>query len=130
MSLLSKLFGSISEPREEKELPWIPLNSEAQLNLIVEKSRQKPQLIFKHSTSCGISRMVLRQFTDVYDFSVKDFDLYYLDLWAYRSLSDEVANRFQVMHQSPQLLIIRDGAVILHDSHGSINSIDLSIYLR
>lgn len=126
MSILSKLFGSTFEMREEKVLPWIPLNSGAQLNLIEEKSNTKPQIIFKHSTSCGISRMVLRQFTEAYNFTVKDADLYFLDLWTYRALSDEVANRFQVWHESPQLIIIKNGMVEAHASHGEINQIDLS----
>ena len=126
MSLLGKLFGSTFEAKEQKVLPWIPLNSEAQLNLIAEKSNTKPQIIFKHSTSCGISRMVLRQFTDAYNYTVTDFDLYYLDLWTYRALSDEVANRFQVWHESPQLIVIKNGLVVVHASHGEINQIDLS----
>jgi len=64
MGLISKLFGS-SEPKEEKVLPWIPLNDLQQLNHIVEKSKTKTQVIFKHSTRCGISRMVMNQFQAV-----------------------------------------------------------------
>ena len=114
---------------EEKVLPWIPLTSEAQLNLIVEKSKSKPQIIFKHSTSCGISRMVIKQFIEAYAFGEKDFDLYYLDLWSYRNLSNEVAYKFQIMHESPQLLILKNEIVVAHASHGAINILELGEFI-
>ena len=68
--------------------------------------------------------MVLNRFTSVFpqDFSG---DLYFLDLHRYRAVSDAVANTFRVIHQSPQLLIIKDGAVVAHASHGEISTIDL-----
>ncbi len=69
--------------------------------------------------------MVLNQFTGSYNLTEKDLDLYYLDLLSYKSVSDEVGYKFQVMHQSPQLLVIKNGVVVANDSHGSINRIDL-----
>lgn len=129
MSLLNKLFGGSSEPKEEKVLPWIPLNDIQQLKHIIEKSKVKPQAIFKHSTRCGISRMVINQFVDMYDISENDLDLYYLDLLNYRDLSSEVGVQFLVMHESPQLLIVKNGSVVTHASHGAINSIDLKKYI-
>ncbi len=125
MSFINKLFGGSAEPKEEKVLPWIPLTSIDELDSIVDKSKVKTQVIFKHSTRCGISRMVLNQFTGSYNLTEKDLDLYYLDLLSYKSVSDEVGYKFQVMHQSPQLLVIKNGVVVANDSHGSINRIDL-----
>ncbi|MCA0152804.1 bacillithiol system redox-active protein YtxJ [Winogradskyella vincentii] len=121
--MFKKLFGS-SEPKEEKVLPWIPLTSLDQLQEIAEKSKGKTQLIFKHSTRCGISRMVMNQFIASYDLET-EADLYYLDLLSYRDVSNEVGYKFQVMHQSPQLLIIKNGIVTTHASHGAINDMDL-----
>lgn len=123
MGFLKNMFGS-SEPREEKVLPWIPLTNLDQLQEIAEKSKGKTQLIFKHSTRCGISRMVMNQFIASYDLET-EADLYYLDLLSYRNVSNEVGYKFQVMHQSPQLLIIKNGIVTKHDSHGAINAMDL-----
>ena len=79
MGLFKNLFKG-TEPKEEKVLPWIPLNTVAQLNYIQEKSKTKTQVIFKHSTRCGISRMVINQFVDNYELTEKDLDLYFLDL--------------------------------------------------
>ena len=126
MGFINKLFGGSKEVKEEKVLPWIPLNDVQQLKHIGEKSKTKTQVIFKHSTRCGISRMVINQFVANYNLNEKDLDLYYLDLLSFRDVSDEVGYKFQVVHQSPQLLVIKNGVVVAHGSHGSINSIDLS----
>jgi len=123
--MFKKLFGS-KEPKEEKILPWIPLNSLAQLSIIEEQSKTRTQVIFKHSTRCGISRMVMNQFVSAYDLDVKNIDLYYLDLLSYRDVSNEVGYKFQVIHQSPQILIIKNRLAVAHASHGAINDIALS----
>ena len=129
MGFIDKLFGGSKEVKEEKVLPWIPLNDIQQLNHIEEKSKTKTQVIFKHSTRCGISRMVINQFVDGHNLTEKDLDLYYLDLISFRDVSNEVGYKFQVVHQSPQLLVIKNGAVVAHDSHGAINGIDLSQFV-
>ena len=123
--MFKKLFGTSKPNKEEKKLPWIALNSMAQLHTIVENSKTKTQLIFKHSTRCGISRMVMNQFIAAYDLDAKA-DVYYLDLLNYRDVSNEVGYKFQVLHQSPQLLVIKNGVVVAHASHGAINDLDLS----
>lgn len=125
--MFKKLFGS-SEPKEEKVLPWLPLTQVDQLNAISEKSKTKTQFIFKHSTRCGISRMVMNQFVSAYALDT-NADLYYLDLLNYRDVSNEVGYKFQVMHQSPQLLIIKNGVAVAHASHGAVNDMDLNRFL-
>ena len=121
--MFKKLFGS-SEPKEEKVLPWQPLSDVSQLSTIEERSKTKTQLIFKHSTRCGISSMVMKQFVSAYNLD-SNADLYYLDLLNYRDVSNEVGYKFQVMHQSPQLLVIKNGVVVAHASHGGINEMNL-----
>lgn len=129
MGFFSKVFGGSGEAKEEKVLPWIALNDLKQLSEIESKSKTKTQVIFKHSTRCGISRMVMNQFIDAYSLTEKDLDLYYLDLLSYRDISNEVAAKFQVMHESPQLLVIKNGVVVAQDSHGAINSINLQQFI-
>ncbi|WP_191859979.1 bacillithiol system redox-active protein YtxJ [Hanstruepera ponticola] len=129
MGILNKLFGGSAESKEEKQLPWIPLNDIQQLQHITEKSKTKTQVIFKHSTRCGISRMVMNQFVESYDLNEKDLDLYYLDLLSYRDVSNEVGYTFQVMHESPQLLVIKNGVTVAHSSHGAINTVDLQKFV-
>jgi bacillithiol system protein YtxJ len=131
MGLFGNVFGNKnSEKKKEKEpLPWIPLNALDQLERIELNSKSKTQVIFKHSTTCGISRMVMNMFKSNYDFSIDQIDLYYLDLHAHRSVSDETGYKFQVIHQSPQLLVIRNGVTVAHASHGAISEIDLSRFV-
>ncbi len=124
MGIFGKLFEK-GEQKEKKVLPWINLNSIEQLDNILERSKTRPQFIFKHSTTCGISRMVIGMFTEGYSFDENTADLYYLDLHAYRPVSDEVSAVFQVLHQSPQLLVIKNGTTVFHTSHGAITEVDL-----
>ncbi len=128
MEFFKNLFKA-TEAKEKKILPWISLIELKQLNHIQEKSKTKVQVIFKHSTRCGVSSMVMNQFVDAYELTENDLDLYYLDLISYRSVSNEVGYTFQVMHESPQLLVIKNGVVVAHGSHGAINSIELSKFL-
>ncbi len=127
MGFLNNIFGS-SEPKEEKILPWLPLTNVSQLDEIEQRSKTKTQVVFKHSTRCGVSSMVMNQFVSMYDVDT-NLDLYYLDLLAHRDVSNEIGYKFQVMHQSPQLLIIKNGTTVAHASHGGINDIDLSRFI-
>ena len=86
-------------------------------------------MIFKHSTRCGISRMVLKQFESNYDIDPSQMKLYFLDLLSNRDVSDEVGYKFQVMHQSPQLIVIKNGVAVAHASHHSINASELKKFI-
>ncbi|KAA5822286.1 bacillithiol system redox-active protein YtxJ [Algibacter amylolyticus] len=129
MTMFGKLFGGSKTPKEEKLLPWIALSELSQLDAISEKSKTKTQVVFKHSTRCGISRMVMKQFVEAYGLTETDLDLYYLDLLSYRDVSNEVGYKFQVMHESPQILVIKNGVAVAHASHGAINELDLSTFV-
>lgn len=128
MGLFDFFTNRTSEVEQAPNVPWEPLNEMRQLDEILEVSKSVPVVIFKHSTRCGISRMVLRQFEKSYDMPEEAFKVYYLDLLAHRDISDEIAIRFQVIHQSPQLLIIKNGQTVYHASHHSIHSGDLERY--
>ena len=80
MGIFNKLFRSNSELKEKKVLPWITLNTINQLDVIESASKIKTQVIFKHSTRCGVSSMVLNQFVDAYELTEENLDLYFLDL--------------------------------------------------
>ncbi|MBN4084742.1 bacillithiol system redox-active protein YtxJ [Flavobacteriaceae bacterium AH-315-B10] len=130
MGIFNSLFGcSKGVKKEQKVLPWITLNTIEQLDVIESSSNTKTQVVFKHSIRCGVSRMVLNQFEDAYNFTEDDLDLYFLDLISYREVSNEVGYKFQVLHQSPQLLVIKNGVVVAHGSHNGVNAIDLSSFI-
>lgn len=122
MGLFNKIFGGSTEQKEEKVLHWIFLTSESQLEEIARKSFENPQVIFKHSTRCSISSVSMNKFVKNYNVPKENADLYYLDLLNYRSVSDEVGYKFQVMHQSPQVLVIKNGKAVYDASHYAIET--------
>ena len=102
---------------------WIPLNEEEQLEKIIERSQNAPQVIFKHSTRCSISSMAKNRL-DKND-QPEGIDFYYLDLLKHRNISNKIAADFDVQHQSPQILIIRDGKCTYTESHSGIMMEDI-----
>jgi len=98
---------------------WTSLESADQINSI--KQRQGYSIIFKHSTRCSISMMVKKRFELDWDILPRDLQLYFLDLIKHRELSNQIASDFLVYHESPQLLLIKDGECILDLSHGQIS---------
>jgi bacillithiol system protein YtxJ len=120
MGIFNSIFGQ-SEEKSNSKINWIPLTDVNQLDEIKEISKYKPTIIFKHSTRCSVSRMVLKQFENEFYLHEK-FDLYYLDLLEHRPISQEIATRFGVVHQSPQLLLIQNETAIYHANHEAIDA--------
>jgi bacillithiol system protein YtxJ len=126
MSIFNSLFSSSSKGSNtiQSKINWIALTSFDQLNEISSLSNENPVLIFKHSTRCSVSRMALKQFeTEMLQGKMSTPDsvlAYFLDLIEYRDISNEIANRFQVVHQSPQLLLIKKGQSVYDASHSDI----------
>ena len=113
--MLSGLFAK----KEKKEINWIPLTAVSALDEIDQKSKERPALIFKHSTRCSISSMVINNFERSFEEDAA-FDIYYLDLIAFRDVSNEIEARYGVMHQSPQIVLISNGKSVLDASHTGI----------
>ncbi len=120
-------FKNLFQKKEDtfSNINWIPLVEIGQLKEISTNSSKKTQAIFKHSTRCGVSGMVIKQFEKSYALKEGEMDLYFLDLLKFRAISNAIASKFQVMHQSPQLIVIKDKKVIAHDSHNGILSLNL-----
>ena len=116
--------------RDEKNVwPGLKLDDMAKFDMLMTNSFSTPQLIFKHSTRCSISRFVLNTFIANYGYSPQDFGAWYLDLLAYRSISNVIAQRLDVLHESPQLIIIKNGKTLESASHENINNLYLTKYL-
>jgi len=110
-----------SKKTKEVNINWERLTETSQLDEIVEESKTQPVLIYKHSTRCGISSMAMDRLERSWDESGEAIKPYYLDLISYRNISDQVAEKFRVYHQSPQVILIKDGQVVYDDSHMSIS---------
>ena len=97
---------------------WIPLTTIDQLDQIAAASFTKPQAIFKHSTTCSISKMALSRFER--EEAPDAIDFYYLDLLNFRNISNAIAEKFQVNHESPQVILIKNEACVYDESHYGI----------
>lgn len=101
---------------------WRKLTELAQIEEIKDLSKIKPVLIFKHSTRCSISSMSLDRL--LRNWKTEDGEKvvpYFLDLIAFRTLSDQIEEEFGVAHESPQVIIIRDGKAVYDNSHYGIS---------
>jgi len=104
-------------------MEWIALIDEKQIDECIDSSHEKTVVIFKHSTSCGISRMVLKSFEREAESNDNEHIRYFfLDLIMFRSVSNYIAEKLEVRHESPQLIVIKNGAVKHHSSHSSISA--------
>ncbi|MFT6872154.1 MAG: bacillithiol system protein YtxJ [Roseivirga sp.] len=113
------MFWKKSQPVEG--VNWNQLSSENQLQVLIEESKDQPVLIYKHSTRCGISSMVLERLERSWTSADNPIKPYILDLISFRDLSNAVAQTFQVYHESPQVILIKDGKAIYNASHMQVS---------
>ncbi len=124
MSIFDSLFKKTSSSIKDDQFEFDSLLNTDQLLVAVNSSEELPFLIFKHSTRCSISSIVLNKFRTKY----KDTDavkIFQLDLIKYRALSNEIAEIFEVEHQSPQVIVVKNKKVIHQASHYEINEMNL-----
>ena len=120
MSFFNKIFGS-DEPQNSSSSFWKIIESDEDLKNAVAKSFEKKIVIFKHSTRCHISKMVLKNFESEVNYTDKNVDYYFLDLIAHRPISNKIAEDFGITHQSPQLIVVDNGKAVKDASHQSIS---------
>ena len=118
---LAASAASTAKPAKAGAPQWKALERSAQLQEILQRSHERPCLIFKHSTRCSISAMALNRLESGWSVPSEALECWFLDLITYRELSQAVAQTFNVQHESPQVLLVRNGAVFYHSSHSAIN---------
>ena len=130
MGIWDSVFGNAKEKSDNHRQPvkWIELTGSQELNALVDASYSKPQLIFKHSMTCGVSGMTKRRFESEAGNNAERLAFHLLVIQKNRELSKQVAVQFQVRHESPQVLIVKNGTVIAHASHWLIDSMALDQY--
>ncbi|MHA3788881.1 bacillithiol system redox-active protein YtxJ [Flavobacterium hauense] len=103
---------------------WTNLISPEQLKEVIKESFSYQVVIFKHSTRCDQSNAMLKNFERRYDSKDNIPKPYFLDLIAHRELSDEIALRFDVKHESPQVILVNNGVATQYANHIDIASIN------
>ncbi len=121
MSILKNLFGGNATQNGGGSF-WNYIEKDEDITAAQEKSYEKKVVIFKHSTRCFISKTVLKNFENEVENTSKDAEYYFLDLIDHRDLSNKIAEKFGIQHQSPQLLVLKDGKVIKDASHETIST--------
>ncbi len=111
---------------------YIDLKEKSQLEELVNKSKELPNgvLIFKHSTRCAISKMALSRFSRGWDVNQETLPVYYLDLIRFLEVSNKVSEQFGVQHESPQVLLIKDGKCVYTTSHNAISALDVQEQIK
>lgn len=105
---------------------WNKLETEEGLDQLIELSNEQPIMVFKHSTRCSISSMALSRLERSWsDGNSEKVTPYYLDLIANRSVSNKLSELSHVMHESPQVIVLKGGKAVYNASHMSINTDDI-----
>jgi bacillithiol system protein YtxJ len=94
---------------------FLPIKTKETLESLFKASAEKPVVIFKHSSTCGISSHVMEMVDEV------GRDVHFVVVQDDRDISNEIADRTGRVHQSPQVFVIRDGKPIYHATHYGID---------
>jgi len=120
MNIIKSLFKpsktNIEIGNQNVGFPWITISDIEQIKSCVDESNKKTVVIFKHSTRCGTSRAVLKAFEKQTE-PVDEVRYYYLDLIKYRDISNAIAHDLEIIHQSPQLIVLEKRKVRSYASH-------------
>lgn len=122
---LKNIFGkdkTDSKDIQVNNMNWKAIESENDFDAIVTESNDKIVMVFKHSTRCPVSSMAKKMLENGWDHKDADVSSYYLDLIRFRNVSNYIATKSQVMHQSPQMIVFKNEEVIHHSSHHQINA--------
>jgi bacillithiol system protein YtxJ len=127
MGLFDRIFSgdSPASPAASAAKPssphWHVLEQAFQVQDILNRSHERPCLIFKHSTRCSVSAMALNRVETGWTLPQDSLECWFLDLIAHRELSQAIAQTLGVQHESPQVLLVQNGTVFYHSSHSAIN---------
>lgn len=109
-------------------MEWKIIESDNNLTEIKTASSNRPQVIFKHSTRCSISKMALSRLER--NEPVEGIDFHILDLLQHRLLSNKIAEDFKIAHESPQVLLIDNGKCIYDASHSAISMEEIAEHIN
>ncbi|WAC13806.1 bacillithiol system redox-active protein YtxJ [Dyadobacter pollutisoli] len=108
---------------------WITISSEEEVQNIYNSGEYS--IIYKHSPRCMTSLMAYRQLkSDVNSVPNVQVPVYIVDVIANRKESQSIASTFQVEHESPQLLIVKNGECLYDSSHEDISLHQTLEYIR
>ncbi|MEQ9310745.1 MAG: bacillithiol system redox-active protein YtxJ [Balneolaceae bacterium] len=122
MGFLDKILGSTKEKKEEL---WFRISTTQEADGVIKASKEKIQVILKHSGTCGVSFFAKKGLDSIPPEGLSNADMYIVDVIRDRNLAYYLADRFSIRHESPQILVIKNEKVIWHGSHGLVTADNL-----
>lgn len=120
MGFLNKLFGKGTE-----ETDWVQLESEDAVEKVFTASGGRVQLILKHSQSCAVSFFAKQNLDSVPLDEWPEMDRSMVEVVRFRPVSQYIAQKTSVRHESPQVLVIANGEVVFNTSHSEVNKVNI-----
>lgn len=105
---------------QDIHVPFLPLDSQESLDALLKQSEQEPVILFKHSLTCGVSSMAHRRLTQMHE--GEDPPIYKLEIQKARALSNQIASQFDIIHESPQVILVYKGSPVYNTSHSGITA--------
>jgi len=122
------LFGKVfSGEKNQSKVEWTALQSIEDLMAAIKESHKQPVVLFKHSTRCSISSSALNRLERSWNNDITNAKPYFLDLIKHRDVSAEIANQLGVTHQSPQMIVVKEGKAVFNTSHMEISFEDVKV---
>ncbi len=94
-----------------------PVRDVAHLEALVAASSDRPLLLYKHSRSCGTSHEALDELQAHLAEAPRDATYAIVTVQGQRDLSDAITECFQLRHETPQAILVRDGQMVWSASH-------------
>ena len=118
---IANLFGTEGE-QNKNPFGWKDISKEQELSDIMKASRQKVQVIYKHSSRCATSYFALKNIESISPVGQEQADFFMVDVIGQRPLSMYIADALGIRHESPQLFVIKHEEVIWHGSHHQVQA--------
>lgn len=114
---LKDLFtGNGTDPSEY----WNVINETTQVDEVLERSHRQPQLLYKHSNRCGTCMFAKSEIESSSGEIKEKAGMHFVDVIRSRAVSDYIAEKLNLRHESPQAILLVDGKVVWHNSHSAI----------
>ena len=123
-------FFKINSSNKERNSIWKEVSTENNFQSILQRSRDKPQVIYKHSPSCSISFIAKQGLNATAEELSKVVDLHIVDVIYQRDISHKIAEELRIRHESPQILLIEDGKAVWSGSHWQVSAENILNYFK
>lgn len=124
MSIFDGIKGMFSNSNSN-HINWNTVEETGEIDRIVEQSQRRPQLLYKHSDRCSVCWFAKSELEKSADAIQTDARMHFVDVINSRAVSDYIAEKLNIRHESPQAILVDKGEVIWHNSHGAIGSADI-----